>query len=125
MPVGGPAAGGAGSGIPRVVNLGGEGEVPGAINQQIAAALRPGWGASRTEVAGKSLAELRQMGDAYIVSENTALPFANASIDRVITNSVPIDVDTIFGAGVQSSEIWRILKPQGEWIHNGGVMPWP
>jgi ubiquinone/menaquinone biosynthesis C-methylase UbiE len=93
--------------------------------QQIPAALDAGWGASRSAVAGKSLAELRAMGDSYVVAENTALPFANASIDRVLTNSVPIDVNTFIGPGVQSSEIWRILKPGGDWLHNGEVMPWP
>lgn len=109
--------------VPRVVNLGGEGEIAGAINQQIPAALNAGWGASRSAVAGKSLAELRAMGDSYVVAENTALPFANGSIDRVVTNSVPIDVNTVMGPGVQSSEIWRILKSGGDWLHNGQVMP--
>ena len=80
-----------------VVNLGGEGEVAGAINQQPANALADGWGTSRTAVAGKSLSELRAAGDSYVVADNTALPFADGSIDQVITNSVPIDTMTPMG----------------------------
>ncbi len=75
---------------PTVVNLGGEGKVPGAINQQPPNALSPAWGASRTEVAGKSLGELQATGDPYVVAENTALPFRSGSVDQVITNSVEL-----------------------------------
>jgi hypothetical protein len=107
---------------PTVVNLGGEGEVPGAINQQPPNALSQSWGASRTEVAGKSLAELRALGEQYVISENTALPFGSASVDQVLTNSVPIDTNTPMGPGVQSSEIWRILKTGGTWLNNGEVV---
>ena len=108
-----------------VVNLGGEGEVPGAINQQPPNSLLPGWGASRIEVGGKPLVELRSLGQPYVVAENTALPFPNASIDQVITNSVPIDVNMTMGPGVQSSEVWRVLKPAGTWLNNGQLVPRP
>jgi hypothetical protein len=114
-----------GSSEQTVVNLGGEGEVPGAINQQPASALEPEWGASRTEVAGKSLTELQALGEQYVVADNSALPFAATSIDQVITNSVPIDIDTPMGPGIQSSEIWRILKSGGTWIDNGVPVTWP
>ena len=112
-------------GEPTFVSLGGQGEVPGAINPQPPSSLEPEWGASRTDVAGKSLAELRAFGDSYAVSENTALPFPNASVDQVTTNSVPVDITTPMGPGVQSSEIWRIFKPGGDWLHNGEAVPWP
>jgi hypothetical protein len=110
---------------PKVVNIGGGGEVAGAINVQIPAARNPGWGASRSEVAGKSLPQLAANGDVYVVAKNTNLPFASGSVDKVITNSVPVDVSTIMGPGVQSAEVWRILKPSGVWIHNGVPVPRP
>jgi ubiquinone/menaquinone biosynthesis C-methylase UbiE len=65
------------------------------------------------------------MGDPYVVADNTALPFADESVDQVVTNSVPIDVDTPMGPGIQSNEVWRILKPGGQWLHNGIQVPRP
>lgn len=96
--------------------------MPGAINVQPPGALGPMFGGSRPAVQGQSLSQLASKGDAYVIAENTNLPFANGSIDRVITNSVPIDKVTPMGPGVQSSEVWRILKPGGEWINNGRLM---
>lgn len=46
-----------------------------------------------------------------------ALP--DDSVDVVYTNSVPIDINSLLGPGVQSSEIRRILKPGGVWIRDG------
>ena len=43
------------------------------------------------------------------------------SVDEVITNWVPIDRRTHLGPGVQSSEVWRILKHGGKWVRNGRV----
>lgn len=40
-------------------------------------------------------------------------------MDLVITNSVPIDIPGLGGPGVQSSEIRRILRTGGQWIHDG------
>lgn len=45
-------------GAPTVLNIGGEGEVPGAINVQYEGALSPNWAASGPDVAGKSPVEL-------------------------------------------------------------------
>lgn len=105
-----------------VVNLGGEGEVAGALNVQGEWILDAAWQSSR---GGKSLSELQAAGHDFVVAENTALPFANQSVDKVITNSVPIDHSTWLGPGVQSSEVWRILKEGGTWINNGKVVPRP
>jgi ubiquinone/menaquinone biosynthesis C-methylase UbiE len=98
------------------VNLGGEGEEPGVINQQGPWALDPAWRSSRE---GKTLAELQAEGHQFVIADNTQLPFADDSVDEVITNSVPIDRTTQLGPGVQSTEVQRILKPGGSWAHDG------
>ncbi len=98
------------------VNLGGEGEIPGVINQQEPAVLKPSWYSS---VTGKSFQDLVNEGHQFVIAPNTQLPFADDSVDEVITNSVPIDQVTYRGPGVQTSEIKRILKPGGRWINNG------
>jgi hypothetical protein len=100
------------------VNLGGEGEVPGVLNQQGPWVLDPTWRSSR---AGKTLQELLAQGHQFLITSNTNLPFAADSIEEVITNSVPIDVVTHRGPGVQSVEIKRILKPGGRWVRDGTV----
>jgi len=98
------------------VNLGGEGEVPGALNQQEPAALRPGW---RSVQPGRpTLYRLALRGVAVVICFNTMLTFPDDSIDEVYTNSVPIDIITFRGPGVQSSEILRVLKSRGRWYHN-------
>jgi RHS repeat-associated protein len=105
-----------------VVNLGGEGEVPEAINVQGPWALENDWAAS---ASGQSLSQLQAAGNQFVVANNTALPFADGSVNTVITNNVPIEVNTWLGPGAQSSEIWRILAPGGTWINNGMVVPLP
>ena len=100
--------------VPSRINLGGEGEVPGVLNQQPPFALGPSWFSWRH--GGKTLRELQAAGIPFIIADNTNLPFADNSMDEVITNSVPIDIDIGFGPGVQSSEIARILKPGGAWL---------
>jgi RHS repeat-associated protein len=103
-----------------VVNLGGEGEVAGAINVQGPWVLDLNFASSRT---GQSLAELQAGGDQFVVASNTSLPFADQSVSTVITNNTPIDVNTWLGPGVQSSEVNRILLGDGQWINNGSVVP--
>lgn len=61
----------------------------------------------------------RQRRHIFLIAPNNPLPFPDNSVDRVYTNSVPIDTTTWLGVGVQSSEIRRILKPGGEWIRDG------
>jgi hypothetical protein len=100
------------------INLGGEGEVPGVVNQQRRAVLSAGWASS---LAGDTLAQLAAQGHDFLICENTSLPINDDSVNLVITNSVPIDVVSLGEPGVQSSEIRRILAPGGRWVHDGNV----
>lgn len=97
------------------VNLGGEGEVPGAINVQGPWILEPGWRSSRE---GKTLKQLQSEGHLFVVSNNLKLPFATGALDEVVTNSVPVDMTTFLGPGVQTSEVGRIIAKGGVWRHN-------
>ena len=99
------------------INLGGEGEIPGVINQLCPWVLTPGWTSSQTR---HTLPQLAAAGHVFLICENLHLPFPDDSVDLVYTNSVPIDRNTHLGPGVQSSEIRRILKPGGRWVHDGG-----
>ncbi len=111
----------------RVVNLGGEGEMLGVINQQGPWAdprlnrryprnpIQPEWRGR----GNKTMAQLREEGHLFVISTNTKLPFASNSVRRVNTNAVPVDMSTHLGPGIQSSEIMRILQPGGKWIHDG------
>lgn len=99
-----------------LINLGGEGEIPGVINQQGPWAVSPNWRSSRD---GKTLQELVNDGHVFLICTNILVPFPDDSVDVIYTNGVPIDVMTWLGPGVQSSEIQRILKSGGEWIRDG------
>lgn len=101
-----------------VINLGGEGEIPGVLNQQPPSALLPTWFSAQ---GGKTLSELVADGHPFIICRNEKLSFPDDSVDLVYTNGVPLDITTRFGPGVQSSEIRRILKPGGIWIKDGTV----
>ncbi|MCU0704794.1 MAG: hypothetical protein MUF18_12520 [Fimbriiglobus sp.] len=101
-----------------LVNLGGEGEVQGALNQQGPWVLGPGWVSSQT---GRTLAELYADGHRFLICPNNVIALPDACVDEVVTNSVPIDVNTWLGPGVQSSEIRRILKVGGKWYHDGNI----
>ena len=100
------------------INLGGEGEIPDVINQQGPWALAPAWRSSRD---GKTLQELAK-DHVFLIAPNDPLPFPDNTVDVVYTESVPINVTTWLGPGVQSSEIKRILKSGGQWIDNGVVV---
>jgi SAM-dependent methyltransferase len=100
-----------------VVNLGGEGEIPGVINQLRTWVLTPGWTTSQTR---ETLPQLAAAGHVFLICPNLPLPFPDNSVDLAYTNSVPIDRNTHLGPGVQSSEIRRILKPGGRRVHDGG-----
>jgi ubiquinone/menaquinone biosynthesis C-methylase UbiE len=65
------------------------------------------------------LSALIARGDDFLICRNMALPFPDETVDAVFSNGVPIDVNTWLGPGVQSQEIQRILKPEGEWQHDG------
>ena len=101
-----------------VINLGGEGEVPGVINQQRPATLSPTWGSC---VAGVTVEQLALQGHNFLICPNTPLSINDDSVDRAITNSVPIDTVSLGQPGIQSSEICRILVTGGEWVHDGAV----
>ena len=108
--------------LPQViVNLGGEGEIPGVINQQPPWALDPSWRSTTLGNPGKTIRELEAEGHIFVIAPNDQLPFADESVDVVYTNSIPTDRSTHLGPGVQSSEIQRILKRGGIWIENGLV----
>lgn len=105
------------SNIPAEVNFGGEGEIPGVLNQQGPWVLSPSWRCSRD---GRTLQELVDDGHAFLICPNTAVALPDDSADIVYTNSVPIDTTTGWlGPGVQSSEIKRILKSGGVWVRDG------
>src|SRR5262249_50747072 len=91
------------------------GEIPGVLNQQPPNAAQPGW----FSVAGKTLTELIAAGHTFLICPNDAIAIPDGCVDVVHTNSVPVDVVTWRGPGVQSSEIRRILKPAGVWIRDG------
>jgi hypothetical protein len=101
---------------PYRVNLGGEGEVQEALNQQGPWALQPGWSSSRT---GQPLEQLVAAGHEFLLCDNLTVPLPDGCADEVLTNSVPVDVTTWLGPGVQSGEIRRILKPGGVWLRDG------
>jgi hypothetical protein len=103
------------------VNLGGEGEIPGVLNQQPLFSLGPGWRSTTLSNPGKTVRELEAEGHQFIIAPNDQLPFVNESVDVAYTNWVPIDMITHLGPGVQTSEIRRILKPGGIWIRNRRV----
>jgi hypothetical protein len=101
---------------PYRVNLGGEAEAAGALNQQGPWVLQPGWTSSRT---GQPLAQLVAAGHEFLICDNLAIPLPDGCADEILTNWVPIDTTTHLGPGVQSSEIRRILKSGGIWRLNG------
>jgi hypothetical protein len=100
------------------LNLGGEGETPDVLNQQ------PTWVdlASLASRTGKPLGDALHSGEAFLFCDNRRLPFPDTSLDVIITNGVPIDVNTWLGPGVQSSEIRRVLRRGGEWHDNGTLV---
>lgn len=103
------------------INLGGEGEVPGVLNQQPPWALNSGWWSTTLGNPGKTIRELEAEGHRFLIAPNERLPIADESVDVVYTDNVPLDVTTHLGPGVQSSEIRRILKPGGVWIKSRRV----
>lgn len=106
--------------MPFRINLGGEGEVSGFLNQQGRwIILMSGWRSSRT---GQSFADLVQAGHDFLLADNLRLPLPDDVVDEVFTNNIPpVDSATWLGPTVQSSEIRRILKSGGRWFHNGTV----
>lgn len=67
------------------------------------------------------MGQLLAAGHRFVIAHNPRLPFADDSMDEVLTNGVPIDISTFLGPGIQSREVWRILRPGGRWLDNGRV----
>jgi hypothetical protein len=104
---------------PMRINLGGEGEIPDVLNQQGPWVVRPGW---RSSLGGLTLYALVQAGHSFLIADNLNLPLPDAAYDVVITNNTPPeDGFTNLGPTVQTSEIQRILRTGGRWVHNGQV----
>ena len=104
---------------PTRINLGGEGEVPAVLNQQGRWVVHRGW---RSSLTGQTFQALVRAGHTFLVADNLALPLPSGAYDEVITNNTPPeDAITHLGPTVQTSEIRRILKAGGRWIHNGLV----
>lgn len=101
-----------------ILNLGGEGEISGVINQQGPWAVGPSY---KRSVDGKSFADVVAEGHVFLICPNDAIPFPDGTVDQVYTNGVPVDQLSTYGPGVQSSEIQRILKSGGEWVRDGAV----
>jgi len=97
------------------INLGGEGEIPGVLNQQPMGSAKANWMAG----SKKSLVELIADGHQFMICPNEALALPNGCVDVVYTNHVPVDKNSTLGLGVQTSEVERILKSGGEWIRDG------
>ena len=106
---------------PVVINVGGEGEVPGAVNVNGKWLGDPAWRSARE--GNPSLRELKDEGHIFVLADMDSLPFGDASVDVVYTNNVCIDAVAFLGPCPTSAEIHRILKPSGVWIHDGEVQP--
>jgi len=99
------------------VNLGGEGEERGVLNQQGAWVLMPGWRSSGT---GETLESLGAAGHDFLICSNLTLALPDSCVDEIITNNLPpCDGVTFLGPTVQTSEIQRILMSGGAWTDNG------
>ena len=99
------------------LNLGGEGEEPNVINLQPEWLTRP----NSWQAIGGRIDSLIAAGHPFLFCQNTDLPFADSSVDFVFSNNVPVDQVTWLGPGVQSSEVYRVLRSGGSWQHNGAV----
>jgi hypothetical protein len=71
---------------------------------------------------GRHLAGLIGSGEAFLFCRNAELPFPDGTVDEVVSNSVPVDINTWLGLGVQSSEVRRVLRLGGVWRHDGVVV---
>jgi hypothetical protein len=103
---------------PVVINIGGEGEIVGALNVNLPHLQDPDWRCSRD--GSLTLADLQAQGHVFMfVPDMSQLPFADASVDIIHTNNVCIDAIAYLGPCPRSSEIWRVRKSGGIWYRDG------
>jgi RHS repeat-associated protein len=120
---------GAGGSSSIVINVAGEGEVPGAINVQGPWVFAESWPGSAD--GGLTLQELEAQGHVFLQVERLdQLPFETGSVDIVYTNSVPVGgfthpegFSSYLGPYPQADEILRVLKVGGKWLHDGVEVP--
>src|SRR5688572_4704057 len=102
----------------RVVNFGGDGEEPGALNQQRPFSRGSNW-RWQDDPTGS---ELPPAGIPFLICPNNAVPLPDNCADEVIVNNTPVDTNhPFYGPGVQSTEMRRILKPGGVEKRDGVV----
>ena len=107
-----------------VINVGGEGEVPGAINVNGTWLNTPGWKSGHA--GNPTLADLQAQGHEFrLVDDMSKMPFADESVDEVYINSVCIDAVSWLGPCPSSKEIERILKPGCPWYKDGVLQAQP
>ncbi len=95
--------------IAPTVNLGGEGEIPGAINVNGRHILTNDWARSRD---GADLNTVRSSG-LVVIADPCALPFRNGSVD-IKSYNTPISEDgrqTHLGPTYNLTEIQRVATP--------------
>lgn len=102
----------------KVVNLGGEGEVPATVNVQ------PGRIGGRLDLAQANAVRVKlQSGQPVIRAYGDRLPFRTGSVDQVWANGVPVGPGRgYFGPNFSISEIFRIMK-SGEGTWRGTSVP--
>lgn len=97
------------------LNLGGEGEVPNAINIQPATI-----GGSSGEAVKNAKKIQESCGQPVVCATGDKLPFPDNSVDDIFLNNAPLNgVNGYFGPSFTTDEINRILKPDGNFYHNG------
>ena len=118
---------------PFAVNLGGEGEEPGALNRQPPHMFSPDRGTARDVSdggAGPDYATVLRRGHDFLLCPNDRLALPDGCVDRVFTNGVPIFPCTFsapvnhLGPVVRFDELERVLKPGGRWFHNEDEVTW-
>jgi hypothetical protein len=72
--------------------------------------------------AGPHVAPLLAAGEPFVFRRNTALAVPDGTVDEVVSNNVPIVLNTWLGPRVQRSEVHRMLRPGGHWRHNGVIV---
>ena len=109
--------------MPFIVNLGGEGEESGALNQQ------PGTRFSRDRQVvrnpDRTFGDQVDSGHDFLLCLNTCVSLPDGCADCILTNGVPVYPhnetvsQTFLGPVVMQSEIARLLKSDGVWLDNG------